>query len=186
MRTQPLSITADPQIRASFEAQLAKARETLNLSSTLADPTPDLYSRYACYHGYLHHLPRRARRALQRQWKRSLAALALLLTLGQVPALAATIKVDGTSCTLADAIRSANTDTAVAGCIAGRGADTLVLKPEVPIRFRRLRTQGGAGLPLVLSTITIEGNQSTIERGAGAPEFRLLSVGPYYDQTTGI
>ena len=37
-------------------------------------------------------------------------------------------------------------------------------------------TYGDTGLPLVTSTITIVGHGSTIERGAGAPEFRLLAV----------
>ncbi|MEZ4561033.1 MAG: hypothetical protein R2851_29580, partial [Caldilineaceae bacterium] len=39
-------------------------------------------------------------------------------------AYAATISVDGTTCTLADAITAANSDTATGGCVAGSGADT--------------------------------------------------------------
>jgi len=64
---------------------------------------------------------------LVRQWRRSLSAIALLLALGQAPALAATISVDGTTCTLVDAITSANTNAAAGGCPAGNGADTIVL-----------------------------------------------------------
>ena len=37
-------------------------------------------------------------------------------------------------------------------------------------------TYGYSGLPLVTSTITIAGHKSTIERGAGAPAFRLMAV----------
>ena len=49
-------------------------------------------------------------------------ALALLLVLFSHPALAATIIVDETTCTLVDAIDSANTDSAVGGCTAGSGS----------------------------------------------------------------
>jgi hypothetical protein len=82
--------------------------------------------------GFLHHyqqlkaLPRKTRRSLQRQWKRSLAGLALLIALGQAPALAATINVSGT-CTLIRAINAANNTTASGHCRKGSGADTIVL-----------------------------------------------------------
>ena len=48
----------------------------------------------------------KVRRSLQRQWKRSLAGVALLLALGQAPAHAATINVGG-ACTLVRAIVAA-------------------------------------------------------------------------------
>ena len=52
----------------------------------------------------------------------------LLLALGQVaPAYAANITVEGTTCTLINAITAANSDSATGGCTAGSGADTLVL-----------------------------------------------------------
>ena len=178
MRKQPLNLTADPAIRATFQAQLAEARETPGLSRLVTQPAPDLYPRYSDYYRQLSQLPRRVRRGLQRQWKRSLSALALLLALGQAPALAATINVDGTNCTLADAIHSANTNAAVGGCTAGSGADRLVLAPKSTHTLTTVEdtTYGDTGLPLVTSTITIAGHKSTIERGAGAPEFRLVAV----------
>jgi hypothetical protein len=86
----------------------------------------ELLPGFAAQYTRLKALPRRMRRSLQRQWKRSLAGVALLLALGQAPALAATINVGGT-CTLTRAINSANTNTAVGGCTAGSGADTIVL-----------------------------------------------------------
>ena len=76
---------------------------------------------------------------MQRRWKRSLAALALLLALGQAPALAATINVTttdpnivaGSGCSLIEAIENANdtTDGSVhTDCTAGdAGADTIDL-----------------------------------------------------------
>src|SRR5918992_5873049 len=88
---------------------------------------PGLLPRVAHYYIKLQALPRRVRRALERRYARPLASLALLLALGQAPALAATINVDGTTCTLAEAIRSANTDSVQGSCSAGSGADTLVL-----------------------------------------------------------
>src|SRR5918992_4933102 len=88
---------------------------------------PGLLPRVVHYYTKLQALPRRVRRALERRYARPLASLALLLALGQAPALAATINVDGTTCTLAEAIRSANTDSVQGSCSAGSGADTLVL-----------------------------------------------------------
>jgi hypothetical protein len=49
------------------------------------------------------------------------------------PLWAATIIVDETSCTLVDAIAAANTDTAVGGCPAGSGADTMKLITDITL-----------------------------------------------------
>jgi hypothetical protein len=57
-------------------------------------------------------LPHRLRRCRQRQWKRSLASVALLMALGQAPAIAATINL-GKTCTLVRAITAANNDTPI-------------------------------------------------------------------------
>jgi hypothetical protein len=140
---------------------------------------PGLLPRVVHYYIKLQALPQRVRRALERRYARPLASLALLLALGQAPALAATINVDRTTCTLAEAIRSANTDSVQGSCSAGSGADTLVLGAGSTHTLTTVEdtTYGPTGLPLVTSTITIAGNGSTIERGAGAPQFRLLAVG---------
>ena len=58
-------------------------------------------------------------------------ALAVLLVLFSHPALAATIVVDETTCTLVDAITAANTDSPVGGCTAGSGPDTIELTTNV-------------------------------------------------------
>jgi hypothetical protein len=124
-------------------------------------------------------LPRRARRALQRHFALPLAELALILALWQGPAWAATINVDGVTCTLAQAITAANTDAMVGGCLAGSsGADTLVLPAGGIITLTSVdnSTFGATGLPVVASTITIAGQGGTIERGVGSPNFRLLAV----------
>src|SRR5678816_3392424 len=49
--------------------------------------------RFATHYQQLSALPRRARRSMQRRWKRTLSAIALLMALGHAPAFAATIQV---------------------------------------------------------------------------------------------
>jgi len=111
------------------------------------------------------------------------AAVAMALSGG---AGAATIPVNGTSCTLANAIRAANTDRAVRGCAAGRGADVLRLnaRTHTLTAVDSDQSHGANGLPLVTSVITINGDPRGTGRGAviqrstatGTPEFRLLAV----------
>ena len=118
------------------------------------------------------------RRALQRKWKQSLAGVALLLALGQEPVLAATINVsDG--CSLINAITAANTDTATGGCPQGSGADTITLPAGSTQVLTTVNnsTYGATGLPVISSAITIEGNDSTIERESSDPDlFRIFAI----------
>ena len=80
---------------------------------------PDLWPGLVRSYLQLARLPCKLRRQLQRRWKRSLAGLALLLALGQAPALAATIDVTtanpnivaGSGCSLIEAIENANDTT---------------------------------------------------------------------------
>jgi hypothetical protein len=90
-----------------FKAELARA----GAITGFLDAGASLWPRFAaCYEGVAR-LPRKARRALQRRWRRSLAGIALLHALGQVPAaLAAQIDVGAGGCTLVDAITAANAD----------------------------------------------------------------------------
>jgi hypothetical protein len=136
-------------------------------------------TRVAAWERQLRALPRRVRRALQRHFALPLAELALILALWQGPAWAATINVDGTTCTLAAAITAANTDAMVGGCSAGGGADTLVLPAFSTLTLTAVdnTTYGDTGLPVVTSTITISGRGSTLERSGSALAFRLLAVG---------
>ncbi|MGQ0622005.1 MAG: Calx-beta domain-containing protein [Panacagrimonas sp.] len=114
------------------------------------------------------------------------AALALgLFGMQAGPASAATITVTTTAqtsavaCTLSDAIRAANTDTAVGSCLAGdAGLDILVLPARSVFSFTT--PEGGAynGLPFFTSEIVIQGNGSTIRRHPAAPTaFRVVAVG---------
>ena len=105
------------------------AAAPLPLWSAVALRQPDLLPRVAGTAAQLCALPRRLRRALQRQWRLPLVGIALVLALGQQPVQAGTIAVTST-CTLVDAITAANTDTATGGCPAGSGADTIVLPKD--------------------------------------------------------
>ncbi len=97
-----------------------------------------------------------------------LLALALLGSRA-TPAQAATITVDGTTCTLADAITAANSDTPIGGCLAGSiGADVLDLTANITLTM---------ALPDIASEITINGNNHTIARDTAAvSDFRILTV----------
>ncbi|MGH8567048.1 MAG: choice-of-anchor Q domain-containing protein, partial [Gammaproteobacteria bacterium] len=117
------------------------------------------------------------RRTLQRRYARSLAGVALLLALGQLPALAATITVGG-GCTLVDAITAANTDLVTGGCPAGSGADVIALTGNVTLSAVNNTTDGSNGLPSITSPITLNGGSHTLQRSTvtGTPEFRLMHV----------
>jgi len=112
------------------------------------------------------------RRSIQRKWKQSLAGVALLLTLGQTPALAAAINVCET-CTLARAITSANNecDTSPQGiCTPGLAQTVLCCLPTAytPHRSRQLllRVYGAArhsavSAPLMGGTDQCDGGAPT-------------------------
>ncbi|MGI8427388.1 MAG: choice-of-anchor Q domain-containing protein [Actinomycetota bacterium] len=175
MRNSNLPPHADPDVLTRFHEELAQAAAMTGL----APPSPALWPRFAGYYQGLARLPRKARRALQRRWRRSLGGLAVLWALGQAPALAATISVDGTTCTLVDAITAANNDTASGNCPAGSGADTIELNSGSTHTLTTVNndTNGPTGLPVITSEITIVG-LSSITRDSSAPEFRILAVGP--------
>ena len=141
----------------------------------------DLFGRFVEWYGRLRRRPRAERRRLQRRLGMSLAGVALLLAVNGaaigIASPTATIVVDGTTCTLVDAITAANTDTATGGCTAGSGADTINLQTNVTLTAVHNTTQGNNGLPVVTSAITIEGNGNTISRAGGSPDFRIMFVG---------
>lgn len=121
------------------------------------------------------------------------AALVLLVTgsWGMLPEVAAQddptpnpseILVDGQQCTLSDAITAANSNRVAGGCIAGNatgdGADVIRLTQS--IYFDPL-TNGG--LPPILTTITIEGNNFGV--GVFAELYQLLEVVANADPNAG-
>jgi hypothetical protein len=186
MQSQQVSqAPKDQSVLVAWREGIHQASKHLPLKQELlAAQAPELLPRFAVQYQNLKALSRPMRRRLQREWKRSLAGIALLLALGAQPALAATIPVRG-DCNLIAAIRAANSDTPRGGCPAGSGPDTIVLPANSTQTLTRvINTDFGAtGLPLILSDITIEGNGSTIRRASSAPRFRILAVGTNGDLT---
>ena len=162
-----------PEVRTAFVAASHVVFNRSLVSAPSARNASALYVQFARRYQSMCALPRSTRRALERAWKKPLAAIALLLTLGQGTALAATITVDAATpppiqadgkCSLVEAIINANDDTAThADCAAGSSADTLVL----PSRSRHQTSASygpnhDRGLPLIESPIVIEGRGSEI------------------------
>ncbi len=114
---------------------------------------------------------------------RSLALAGMAIAATAVEA--AVIHVDGVDCTLTNAITAANTDTAVRGCAAGSGADTILLHSDVVLTAVDNDSDGPNGLPSVTTMITIMGRNHAIERSgvADSPAFRLLHIGAAGDLT---
>src|SRR5215208_6591616 len=192
--TQETTRTFSQALLSAWQAEL-KATQNPSLKQQLSYREGELLPRFVEHYQQLKALRRRVRRGLQRQWKRSLAGVALLLALGQAPALAATINVGGT-CTLVRAINAANNNTTASGnCRKGSGADTIVLPRGSTIRLTKVNNVGSYtlpddtedtsanGLPVIRSNITIAGNNSTIRRAASAPRFRIFAVGETGDLT---
>ncbi len=114
------------------------------------------------------------------QFQKTVIALAVGHALLPSNLQAATITVDTSSissnagdCDIYDAFDAANSDTVVAGCVAGDpGSDTVVLPDDAYITLNSSVNSNEVGL-LVSTEITLQGNRSRI-RGSG--EKRLIDV----------
>lgn len=118
------------------------------------------------------------------------------LSLISCNSFAATISVDDPSpdavangfCSIIEAIDNANADAQLnPDCVAGSGADSIELQASTVyiLTVAENSTFDPTGLPVITSTIDINGHDSTLRRSdAGAtPEFRLLVVGESGDLT---
>src|SRR5215218_8052372 len=131
----------------AWQAEL-KAFGNRNVRQQCQQQEGELLPRFAEHYQQLKTLRRRLRRSLQRHWKRSLAGVALLMALGQAPAMTATINVGGT-CTLVRAIHAANNDTRANGrCAKGSGADRIVL-PTNSMQTLTAVDNDDNGLPVI-------------------------------------
>ena len=166
------------KILAAWQEQVTGAARQPLLARVLMERSCELLPRFAHFHEALWTLSRHRRRAIQHRFGMTLSAVALMLALGSEPTPAAIIRVDGTNCTLIDAIIAANTDKKSGGCPAGNAADTLELIPNSTHSLTSVNTdfRGPTGLPIVTSEILIEGNDAVIERDKSASEFRILAV----------
>ncbi|MCP4357211.1 MAG: hypothetical protein GY796_04230 [Chloroflexi bacterium] len=138
-----------------YQQQMKEAAEKPWLASLMLQRAKRLFERFAMYYKQLANLSRQTQHRLQKKLSLSLAGVALLLALSHAPRVhASTISVDGVTCTLNEAIQSANTDTAVGGCTAGSGSDILDLQNSIVLSVDTTQ---------VYSIITIEGNGYTID-----------------------
>ncbi len=161
-----------------IQLQVAKAKPWL--ASLLLKRMRRFWQRVLEIYQQLKRLPRAWQRRLMRGVAGGLLGTALMLASG-LPVLAGTITVDNTTCTLIDAITTANTDTNTGGCtISGTvgGADTIELPANSTINLTEVNSSylGDNGLPVISSTITIAGNGAIIQRSDVAPSFRIMSV----------
>ena len=88
----------------------------------------------------------------------------LLAIIGALLAFASLAPAQASVCTLADHIRSANTNTAVGFCPAGTSHDIITITEDITL---------SEPLPAVTGTITIEGGGHTI---SGDNQFRIFDV----------
>jgi hypothetical protein len=162
-------VGVSPQVRDAFDEGCQAVFSASEQRPWIRRETRDLLLRFATHYERLIALPRRSRRTIERRWKHTLSAIALLMTLGQAPAFAAVIQVtpgtppsikgDG-RCSLIEAIVNANRNARThLDCVAGSGADTIVL----PAASKQV-LNGTEVLPQITSRIVIEGRQSTISR----------------------
>lgn len=84
----------------------------------------------------------------------------------------------GSGCSLREAIHAANTDAAFGGCPAGSGTDTIVLQSRATytLRVQDNAEYGSNGLPVIRSSVVVQGQGAVIERDESAPRFRLFHV----------
>lgn len=171
------------------------------LASILMKQGNNVLPRFAAHLNSLATRPRAWRRRLRRQLALTVTGAALLLALAGASlapiAQAETNNVitvangkvrvvDDGQCSLSEAIKNANNQTTgrpFDDCAAGNptGADTIVLPTNGVFTLTSVDNSGeyGAnGLPWIGTSITIAGNNSTIQRSPTAAEFRIIAVGP--------
>jgi len=87
---------------------------------------------------------------------------------------------NNSNCSLIEAIRAAEFNTAVDACPAGEAAnrDVIILDGSTfNLTTAENNTYGSNGLPVIRSSMVIQGNGSEISRADNAPNFRILAVG---------
>ncbi len=124
-------------------------------------------------------MPAPVKTRLSVKFRRNAILMAAISSTWATPSLSATINVSG-ACTLIKAIRSANQDPTEVDCPDGdaAGVDTIVLQNSSVHTLTAIYKyfDGPNGLPPISSSITIEGNGSTITREIQSPLFRIFHV----------
>jgi len=169
MSSSPPIVGFDAYVGAAFDEAWSSVLETCARAPLSRRDRHELLPVFATHYRRLAALPRRSRRLMQRQWKHRLAAIALLMVMGQSPAWSAiidvtpgtppSIKADG-RCSLIEAIVNANRDRRThLDCVAGAGTDTILLPANSQQTLKGLEL-----LPAITSRIVVEGRGSTIKR----------------------
>ncbi|HTM08009.1 MAG TPA: hypothetical protein VL754_06435 [Verrucomicrobiae bacterium] len=209
---QPLVLGCDETIVAAWDSQVSEMSNVPAVRALIDREGAQLFPRFASSYARLRALPRGTRRAIERRLRRrcarrgapewqprlaaTLAGAALLLALGQGASEAATINVtakappgivDGDGkCSLAEAIVNANDGGATyADCEAGSGSGDTIVLPKGTISLTAVDNDdfGDTGLPVINTSITIQGNNAKIARSKNAPGFRLIAVSASGDLT---
>lgn len=162
---------------------------------------PALAHRVTALYNRLRALPRRARRRLYRRARLTLAGAALLLALNggvlgatRAEPVSTIIVADGevanvnnNKCGLIEAIINARVEDAglmrpdcTSGNVAGPDIISLPNNGAFTLTEAHNTQFGATGLPVITSSMTIEGHGSTILRSttANTPAFRILAVDP--------
>ncbi|MDD2816219.1 MAG: choice-of-anchor Q domain-containing protein [Thiotrichaceae bacterium] len=101
------------------------------------------------------------------------SSICALILLANGHAFAATITVDNTTCTLPNAITSANTDAATGGCTAGSGDDIIDFDAALSGQTITL----AAALPNIASNIAIDGSAlASHVKISGANTYRVFYI----------
>jgi parallel beta-helix repeat protein len=198
------SLSADDAVVAAWDSQVASAAEIAPLSRLLAERGAEVFPEFARRYAEVAALPRSARRALQRklaasrdlanipaEWRRklaySIAGVALLLALAQSAAHAGDIFVNtkiadvdeiNPTCSLGDAIRSADSGGDYGGCTGATVSPNTIHLPSGSQSLRHsfsIEYGSYTGLPKIQSDITIVGNKTKIARKSKT-FFRLFAV----------
>ncbi len=99
---------------------------------------------------------------MQSRWNGIRVSLIAVLALFSV--ITATMQVVASTCSLADHIRSANTNTSIGGCPQGTSHDVITINEDITL---------SEALPPIAGTITIEGNGHSI---SGDGKYRIFDV----------
>lgn len=174
---RPIRTLQDHNVVSAWQEQIAGAAHDPALRQQCVQRERELFPRFAEQYEKLRALPRRVRRGLQRQWKHTLAGVALLMALGGGPATAAVFDVPctagvGDNAALIQAINDANNET------TNPGPDTINLGTSCTHTLvgPENGADGGTGLPVITSEMTIDGNGSTITRPPMPPNFRMFNI----------
>ena len=173
-REKTFQETYETEIVAAWREQLAEAAENPWLADLLLRYGDRILARFIAFYQRLRRLPHKTMWRMRLKLGLGVGGAALLLALsgmGLGVAQAETFDDVDTVADLKAAIHSANGNSE---------ADTIILAPDTTFALDAFdnHVYARSGLPVISSTITIEGNRSTIRRLPNPQDkFRILAVG---------